>query len=279
MSDDATYIAAIHGRFDLLQELVSRGHPWTALNLHKVVASRQVDVLAFLLDRYGHAQGREHSCHPLCVALGTSNKNLDSVRLLWDAWSQRPCSECDDQFLKADCTRLEIVKFLWQRGCRKGADKAMEIAAAWGAMDTIDFLRDQGCPWPRDTMAIAAGHNLPGTMEKLNERGCPWGQDVMKRAIRYGHLECVKYAHRAGWPMYEDALILAVRDSYGIDIVRYLHANGCPWTSRVCATMVRECWEGSETHRYALDHGCAHELGRCELRRDDTKPDRYCLVS
>lgn len=192
-----TGIATRCYQFDLLGELVSRGHPWNAWILQNVTGpAGRADVLAFLLDRYNDAEDKDHRWHPLCAALSAAaHDDLNCMRPLWERWSRRPCSKHDHRFLEAASLRTNIVQFLWERGCRKGTDKAIEMAAKWGAMDTIDYLRDRGCPWPKDAMGQAARNGWHGgaqSMEDLDKRGCPWGDDVMERAITYGHLECVK---------------------------------------------------------------------------------------
>lgn len=64
--------------------------------------------------------------------------------------------------------------------------------------------------------------------------------------------------------MTDDTLLIAVDGFFHTDIVQYLHANGCPWTPKVCAVAAQ--YTTSETYRYAMDHGCKHAPGQCALR-------------
>ena len=68
-------------------------------------------------------------------------------------------------------------------------------------METLKWLRSEGCPWDEEACAWAAEHGHLEVVKWLRSEGCPWNE------------EACKYAARAGY----------------LDVLRWLIDNGCPY--------------------------------------------------
>ena len=73
--------------------------------------------------------------------------------------------------------------------------------------------------------AADAGHLE--CLRYAHEAGYPWDERTTGAAAWNGHLECLRYAHEQGCPWNEDVLGNAATCGH-LKCLKYLHENGCP---------------------------------------------------
>ena len=57
----------------------------------------------------------------------------------------------------------------------------------------LRYVREQGCPWNKDTCVQAAERGSIPTLSYALEGGCPWSKDVLASAAHGGHLELLNW--------------------------------------------------------------------------------------
>ena len=81
-----------------------------------------------------------------------------------------------------------------------------DAAARYADIETMEWLREEGCPWGTSTCCSAAARPNPAHLQWLHAHGCPW--DYHTAAAAAG----------AGSP----------------DTLEWAVANGCPWELFMC---------------------------------------------
>lgn len=135
----------------------------------------------------------------------------------------------------------------WRWRC----DSVMDRAIGHGHVSCIDFMRQEGVAWTRNSMTIAALSGNVEVMRYLHENGARWDHVTTAWAVRGNHLDCLRYAHEHGAPWYPRLTSLAAKGH--LECLVYLHEHGVPWDEFTmnCA------FEGHvECMRYAHEHGC-----------------------
>ncbi len=69
-----------------------------------------------------------------------------------------------------------------------------------GNLPLLKWLREQGCPWNKNTCSYAAERGQLEVLKWAREHGCPWDEYTCHLAAREGHLELLKWAHENGSP-------------------------------------------------------------------------------
>ena len=123
---------------------------------------------------------------------------------------------------------VEALEWLIQRFDGKGLkwrdDGGMalsQLAARRGKIESLTYLRANGCPWDRGTCSGAA---YGGHLEVLlwaRQNGRPWDWQTCACAAQGGHLEVLQWARQ----------------------------NGCPWDERAWLEALTRC------RPYLLEHG------------------------
>jgi hypothetical protein len=87
-------------------------------------------------------------------------------------------------------------------------------AAKRGHIQTIDWLRQRGCPWDETVCAKAARHGQLATLRWLHEGGCPWDDATTREASSAGWVDCLIYAHENGCPINQVSVNCAWKQSH-----------------------------------------------------------------
>lgn len=98
-------------------------------------------------------------------------------------------------------------------------------AALKGSLETLIWLREQGCPWDSRTCSNAA---LGGHFEVLiwaRKNGCPWDEKTCTSAALNGHLPILHWLREEGCPWDDDDCLAAAYLSGDERVIRYVKEN------------------------------------------------------
>ena len=140
----------------------------------------------------------------------------------------------------------------------KQKKQLMEAAAKGGHLSTLQWARQQGCPWDRASSDAAAEGSHLAVLQWLRQEGCPWGPSTCAAAARAGHLEVLKWALKNGCASTRD-VCRAAAESGKLELLQCARSHGCEWDASTCAAAAgsgdlcmlqwardRECpWDGS----------------------------------
>ncbi|GLC49653.1 hypothetical protein PLESTB_000271600 [Pleodorina starrii] len=100
---------------------------------------------------------------------------------------------------------LELMGWLWERGCRQLDEKVFTAAVGAGNAALLEWMVARGCPMSQSEAYLVAGHQCDmATLRCLRRLGCPWGPDTFNRAVKDGHKSCC------------------------LEVLHWLEAEGCP---------------------------------------------------
>lgn len=78
----------------------------------------------------------------------------------------------------------------------------MNLAAAAGHLDIVNYLHRIGCPWDNSTATCAAGEGHVDVMDYVLEKRGKWTDQMFMLAAQKGHLNVLEYAyHNRGWSL------------------------------------------------------------------------------
>ena len=167
--------------------------------------------------------------------------------------------ECYACAMPAASGRLECLEYLRERGYEWKRDTCAE-AAANGQLECLRYAHEHGCPWDEGTCRAAALKGQLDCLKYAHEHGCPWDVSTCECAARFGQMECLRYAHEHGCPLGRWTCADAAWNGH-LECLRYAHEHGCPWTEHTCADAV---WHGHlECLRYAIENGCHRHESAC----------------
>ncbi|XP_026819162.1 uncharacterized protein LOC113557814 [Rhopalosiphum maidis] len=72
------------------------------------------------------------------------------------------------------------------------------LAAHFGNVEVLKYLRKLGLEWDVSTTAEAARYNRLAFLVYARTNNCPWDETTCSAAALAGHLECLRYLHRHG---------------------------------------------------------------------------------
>ena len=111
------------------------------------------------------------------------------------------------------------------------------------------WLKSQGYPWDQTLYDHAVTENNLPMLMKLREHGCPLSPNLCERASDVS-LEILEWVHNQGialmGPEYDHAII-----SSNINMIQYLHQNGCPWSPEYFCTALHT---NIDILNYLYDH-------------------------
>jgi len=97
-------------------------------------------------------------------------------------------------------------------------------AARLGQLEAIKWLRNEGCKWDRSAYTFAAMGGHLNVMKYLRSQRCPWSEDACFEAVGGGHLHVLRWAYDSGlrFPLFSNQLsMIAAREGY-MDILEWL---------------------------------------------------------
>jgi hypothetical protein len=133
------------------------------------------------------------------------------------------------------------------------------------------------CSWakitggiPNGTCAYAVKYNRLDMLIWMHQNGypldwdngCPsdWDEFTCARAAINGNLDVLKYLHENGCPWDEHACAYAA--IYGnLDVLKYLRENGCPWDDFTCLFAAQN--NHLEVLIWAYENGCPINKNNC----------------
>jgi hypothetical protein len=115
-----------------------------------------------------------------------------------------------------------------------------------GKMDCLKYLNDvmdlSGI-WSPVVCKLAAQYGRLDMLEYLRELGCPWDEGVGHMACMFNHLDCLKFAHENGCKMDYDTILYA--EKYGGECKKYLQEN-LLMTEEIMSDMLLACIRGDD---------------------------------
>jgi hypothetical protein len=152
----------------------------------------------------------------------------------------------------AENGHLETLKWLRENGCPWN-EWTCASAAFNGHLETLKWARENGCPWNEWTCANAAKNGQIETLKWARENGCPWNEVTCTYAAGYGHLETLKWLRENGCPWDEVTCRYAAENGQ-IETLKWARGNGCPWNELTCTFAAIN--GHIEVLIWALNNGC-----------------------
>jgi hypothetical protein len=120
----------------------------------------------------------------------------------------------------------------------------------------LQYLHAQKYPWHWTVPAAAARRGDLQMLRWLKEQGCEWenGKDILCAAARSGNLEMIAWVKQQPGVVCDENTMAAAAGKGQTAICKYLHSEGCPWSSSAC-------WAAASnghvsTLRWLHEHGC-----------------------
>ena len=165
----------------------------------------------------------------------------------WCVWWSRRCNmtETAPEFMNwiiritAYHGYLDVLKKYWSDIPEYEKKILMdESACAWaatgGQLETLQWLRSQGCLWCNWTCYRAAIHGHLEVLRWARDNGCPWQADeICDMAAQCGHLSVLKYARSQGCPWGTSTTYWAATRGH-LEMLQWLRYEGCPWDKEQC---------------------------------------------
>jgi hypothetical protein len=122
--------------------------------------------------------------------------------------------------------------------------RACNVAARFGRLEVLQYLKEQGCHWSKETCTLAAvgGHLLLlQWMRTTTDRWgrCPWDEQTCVSAVFHGHLHILQWA-RANGCNFSKRTGLAAVFAGNLHILQWAIANGCDWDMNTCTEAAKQ---------------------------------------
>jgi hypothetical protein len=140
-------------------------------------------------------------------------------------------------------------------------------AAEGGCFSTLQWAREQGCPWDSHASKAAAGAGHLAVLQWLRQERCHWDDQTLTIAAGRGHLEVFEWGLRHGCPGSSAWVCWVVAAIGKLEMLQCIRRNGCPWDASVCAAAA-----GSGNLlmlQWAREHGCPWDQGTCQVAARD----------
>lgn len=143
-----------------------------------------------------------------------------------------------------------------------GDENVCDTASKHGHFEVLRAAMRRGWGWTHATIGhVAAAGRLDLLVELYDmeftdprdpEYECNDWSDACHAAATGGHVDVLRYLHAKGLPWTELTCSLAANRDH-LDALRYLHENGCPWDYRV-----REFAASADIIAYLDEHNAPH---------------------
>ena len=130
---------------------------------------------------------------------------------------------------------VELVTWALDQGCPSwhAAGCICMAAAGGGHLDTLKWLRVNGCEWSEETCSFAALGGHLEVLEWARANGCEWNAETCSCAALRGHLEVLEWARANGCEWNQDTCTFAVLGGH-LEVLKWARANGCDWNEAAC---------------------------------------------
>jgi hypothetical protein len=137
----------------------------------------------------------------------------------------------------AQCNKLAEVQYLYNQGCPWPL-QLLERAAKAGHYELLRWCYEQGCRW--HVAALAPVHaaecgNVDMMAWILQQPNVRLSKDVMSTAAAEGHTALCQYLHEQQCPWDTYSVVNAAFSGH-LDLLMWLMDNGCPWYARFLRT-------------------------------------------
>jgi len=127
------------------------------------------------------------------------------------------------------------------------------VAAEYGQLETLQWLRARGFPWDYRTAHRAIRHGHLSVVQWCHANGADMCVLPCQLAASWGQLEVLRWLREAGYAWNEDTCMAAA--FYGrLDALQWLRAHGCPWDAKTY--VVAETRGHPHVARWARNNGC-----------------------
>ena len=214
------------------------------------------DVLAFALTSKQHREAQQQAGRKLVTKTWYQRKD---GKHYWRYFTEDWCAWWSRRFIVSE-TREEcmnriimiavnfghsgVLKRYWSKIPEDKIPRLMDAgtcawAARGGKLETLQWLRSQGCAWDQSTCAQAALHGHLKCLQWARSEGCPWSENTCTWAARGGQLECLQWARSEGCPWSRITCSQAAR--YGqLECLQWARQNGCPWSANIMCNVATE---------------------------------------
>jgi hypothetical protein len=252
-------LAAMLRRVDVLKLLHENGCPWDETTCVSAARSNSLECLQYahengcpLGDAYSHVRSLRCACAKYIADCGG---NVLTAK------------HCADAAKKVSGIRM--LRSLRSAGSPWDATTCRE-AARVGAIRTLRYACNKGCPVDESVVLAAAAHSLD-CLRYLRDK-FPLTEGVCVAAAEAGMLNCLSYAHGQSYPWTATTCAAAARANQ-YECLQYAHENGCPWD----ATTVNSAAQNGHVAclRFALHGGCPTDADTCV---NAVEGGKHCLV-
>jgi hypothetical protein len=244
-NEDTCYKAASCGHLNVLMYANENGCQWTKATCRSAASGGHLNVLQYLYEKGCDMQDAE-----LCyaAAVGGQVHILEWLQEPDDA-NRKPCAwDMHVYIIAARNGHVNILKYAYEKGCP--LEDAMAVKKeCWD--------RAQYGMYPYQTLSLDIlkwGHELPTPVEQESNKPMPPHSHWVVPALA-GRLDMFQWAKEQGFSsaFNEDTCEAAAQGGH-LELLEFIHKNGCPWDNLTCAAAAKEGYFG--ILQWAYSNGC-----------------------
>jgi hypothetical protein len=147
---------------------------------------------------------------------------------------------------------LSLLKYGHKNGCHWSTKTIDKIFRSNERSECFKYAKDNGCHWIEFKYNATVVNGLVVNPQNWFNEFCPW-PNTCKDAARHGYIECLKYLHENGCPWSSQTCRGAAYRGE-LACLKYAQENGCPWHELTCDVAAR--FGHLECLKYAHENGC-----------------------
>jgi hypothetical protein len=155
------------------------------------------------------------------AATGAHQHVLQFLRDEGCVWDEKACAAAVHR------GHLTILEWLHEHGCPWKPDEICYDAAKSGSVETLVYLKQQGCLFSARTMYGAAMEGRLAVCQYLVAEQCPRDESACSSAAVHGHLQVVRFLHESGCPWHPAGICESAAVIGSIALMQYLRQEGC----------------------------------------------------
>ena len=236
------------------------------------------DVLAFALTSKQLREAQQQAGRKLVTRpyyrKKAGNQIVEYFSRDWCAWWSRRFNmtetkeKCVNRVIRVAAAEgyLDVLKKYWSDLPKDKIPLLMDKwtcakAAGRGHLETLQWLRSQGCPWDGYTCQWAAQTGHLKCLQWAQSDGCPWNTWTCQKAARYGQLECLQWARQNGCPWNANVMCNTAAAHGHLAVLKWVREQGCPWSA---TTTLNAAMNGHlKCFRWLIFHGCPWNRSEC----------------
>lgn len=277
LSAEACREAVHRGYLPTLEFLIGAGCPWEPTECVAAAASddKRVGILRWILGRERHLElpNLEKICAGAGMTVGVyANPPLECLDVMLAAGYPVSASVVLDGLANGLRSWDEMYGYIHEsdgavgRGCACPEPKIED-----NVVKALQWCASHGAVFEARHAAAAAGSNSLRALHVTRECGhCPLDEAAFTAATRahYTGMDTLRYLKDQGCPWNTDACTAAAEQAWW-EALHWLHEHGCPWDARVCEAL--RAWQPdphADEYEFEEDSARAHakERGATEVR-------------